>query len=117
MQTVIIARQSSGRLATSRPASTTVSGGRGSLSTGATLGRPPEETGTSAPPSQATPASGQSGAAGGAAALAVGRGAGQGGGGWRARTAGWETAVERQRSPSRPANNGPVQVGVRGIVI
>ena len=112
MQTVIIARQSLVRRATCRPAWTTARGGRGNPSTGATLGRPTEETGTSAPPSQGTPVSGQPGAAGAAAAPPAGPAPGPGGGGWRVRTAGWETAVGRRRSPSRLATTGPVQVRI-----
>ena len=109
---MIIARQSLVRLATSRPVLTTVRGERANLSTGVTPGRLTEETGTSAHPSQGTPASGPPGAAGVAAAPPAGPAPGPGGGGWRAKTAGWETAVGRPRSPSRLATTGPVQVRI-----
>ena len=60
----------------------------GSLSTGVTPGPHPGGTGTSARPSQVTPASGPAGGAGGGAAPPAARAPGPGGGGWRAVTAG-----------------------------
>ena len=60
----------------------------GSLSTGVTRGQHPGGTGTSARPSQVTPASGPAGGAGGGAAPPAARAPGPGGGGWRAVTAG-----------------------------
>ena len=114
-QIEIIVHLSLVKLVTWKHVSTTVRGGRGNHSTGATLirltgdtGRDAgddeiisyhvaEVTGTSAHPSLVTRVSGRHGAAGDSAAPPVVQDPGHGGGGWRGAMGGWETAAGRQK--------------------
>ena len=69
------------------------------------------EIGTFVPPSLETAANGQLGAVGEAAAPPVDRDLEPDGGGSRVEMDGWEAAVEKPRSLSRPATTNRVQVG------